>query len=102
MGATANHLSSIRRALREALPELQKSYGVESLAIFGSMAREEAGPDSDIDVLVRFQMEPPGLFAFVRLERHLSELLGQRVDLVMETALKPRVREKILSEAVTA
>ena len=94
------HLSRIRQALRQALPELRTSYGVESLAVFGSVVRDTANPASDVDVLIRFQGEPPGLFGFVRLERHLSEIVGRPVDLVMETALKPRLREKILAEAV--
>jgi hypothetical protein len=100
--AATNVLGQVRKALRAALPELQRSYGVESLAVFGSIAREDAGSASDVDILVRFQGEPPGLFQFVRLERQLSEILGRPVDLVMETALKPRLREKILAEAVTA
>ncbi len=100
--STTTDLDRISRALHEALPELRRIYGVESLAIFGSVARAEAGPGSDVDVLVRFQSEPPGLFEFVRLERHLSEILGCSVDLVMETALKPRLRERILAEAVRA
>lgn len=95
-------LSNIRQALRKELPDLRESYGVESLAVFGSAARGEAGPGSDVDLLVRFQSEPPGLFGFVRLERRLSEIIGLPVDLVMETALKPQLREKILAEAVAA
>lgn len=101
MSATTE-LSRVRRALREVLPELRRSYGVESLAIFGSIARDQADTGSDVDILVRFQAEPPGLFGFVRLERRLSEILSRPVDLVMETALKPRLREKILAEAVSA
>jgi len=97
----AGLLSRISQALRQALPELRTSYGVESLAVFGSVVRDTASPESDVDVLVRFQGEPPGMFAFVRLERRLSEIVGRPVDLVMETALKPRLRDKILAEAVT-
>jgi len=95
-------LERIRHTLHEAMPALQESYGVESLAVFGSVARGEAGASSDVDLLVRFRAEPPGLLGFVRLERHLSDLLGTPVDLVMETALKPRLRKKILGEAIAA
>lgn len=98
----ASQLDDIRRTLREALPALREPYGVDSLAVFGSVARGEAGAGSDIDLLVTFHGRPPGLFAFVRLERRLSELLGQHVDLVMETALKPRLRARILAEAIAA
>jgi len=95
-------LSGIRQVLRDAMPELADAYGVESLAVFGSAARGDVGADSDVDLLVRFRGEPPGLFAFVRLERQLSDLLNLPVDLVMESALKPRLRERILAESVAA
>ncbi|MBM4284401.1 MAG: nucleotidyltransferase family protein [Deltaproteobacteria bacterium] len=72
--------------------------GVKSLKIFGSAARGEAGPDSDIDLLVEFS-RPVGLFAFLRLRRRLAELLGRRVDLVTPQALKPQLRRRILDEA---
>ncbi|MFN8534004.1 MAG: nucleotidyltransferase family protein [Dehalococcoidia bacterium] len=78
-----------------------RSHGVASLAIFGSVARGEAGPDSDIDVLVRFA-EPVGLFAFLRLQRRLEEVLGCRVDLVTEDALRQSFREEVLREAIRA
>jgi uncharacterized protein len=99
---STNDLLRVRRILREAMPELQERYGVGSLAVFGSLARGDATAGSDVDILVRFAGEPPGLFGFVRLERHLSELLGLPVDLVMESALKPQLRERILEEAVAA
>ncbi len=73
-----------------------------SLAIFGSVARGEAKSGSDIDILVRFQADPPGLLGFVRLERRIAKIVDNPVDLVMATALKPALREKILSEAVAA
>lgn len=84
------------------MPELRRDFGVESLAVFGSVARGEAEASSDVDLLVRFCAAPPGLFEYVRLERHLSELLDHRVDLVMESALKPRLRARILAESIAA
>ncbi len=64
------------------------------------MARGEADAESDVDVLVRFQADPPGLFGFLRLERRLSEIVDVPVDLVMETALKPALRPRIMAEAI--
>jgi predicted nucleotidyltransferase len=61
--------------------------------------RNEQGPESDLDILVTFS-EPPGLIQFVALENHLSDLLGVDVDLVMKTALKPHLGERILHEVV--
>ncbi len=100
--AHSRQLKTIAKSLRRALPELRELYGVESLSIFGSVARGDAGPDSDVDLLVRFAGEPPGLFRFVDLERLLSEIVGGPVDLVMERALKRRLRDRILAEAVAA
>ncbi|MCL6473388.1 MAG: nucleotidyltransferase family protein [Firmicutes bacterium] len=86
-------LSSHRKELDE--------FGVKSLAIFGSIARDEAGPESDIDILVEFA-RPVGLFEFVRLKTFLEKLLQREVDLVTPDALKERLREKILKEAISA
>ncbi|MBI4317737.1 MAG: nucleotidyltransferase family protein [Chloroflexi bacterium] len=77
------------------------SYGVTSLHIFGSVARGEAGPESDVDVLVEFGV-PVGLFELVRFQRFLEKLLGQRVDLATVGALRENMREQILREAVRA
>ena len=73
--------------------------GVKSLAVFGSLARGEATPTSDIDVLVEFN-RPVGLFEFIRLKLYLEELTGRRVDLVTPDAIRPSMRAAILSEAV--
>lgn len=74
-----------------------KKFGVKSLALFGSVARGEAKPTSDIDILVEFS-QPIGLFGFIRLKRRLAEILGRQVDLVTREALKPQLREHILEE----
>ncbi len=76
-------------------------FGVRSLDLFGSVARGEAGPDSDVDLLVDFE-KPVGLFHFFRVQRRLEELLGCRVDLVMRGAVKRQLRDRILAEAVRA
>jgi uncharacterized protein len=78
-----------------------KQFGVKSLAIFGSVARDEARPDSDIDILVEFG-QTVGLFEFVRLKEYLEQLLGCTVDLVTPDALRPQMRDRVLQEAVRA
>jgi hypothetical protein len=78
--------------------DLRLRYGVSSIAIFGSVARDEAGPGSDVDLLVEFD-RPIGL-RFFELNDHLEELLGCRVDLGTPQSLKPRLRERVLAEAV--
>jgi len=79
--------------------ELEERFGVSSLALFGSVARDEAGPASDVDVLVEFR-ETPGLTEYMRLKFWLEEQLGLQVDLVMKRALKPWARPFVEAEAI--
>lgn len=85
--------------LRQHLPELAEKYHVRSLEVFGSYVRGEQKAGSDLDVLVTFN-EAPGLFEFIEMEDRLSEALGVKVDLVMKSALKPRLEQRILHEAI--
>lgn len=88
------------RRLAASQPELA-ALGVRSLDLFGSVARGEAGPTSDVDLLVAFD-KPIGLFHFFRVQRRLEEILGCRVDLVMREAVKRQLRDRIFAEAVRA
>ena len=90
-------IDELRELLRQQLPLLEERYGVASLGLFGSYVRREAGPGSDLDVLVRFR-RTPGLIRFIELENYLSDLLGVRVDLVMAEALKPDIGKRVLAE----
>jgi uncharacterized protein len=74
--------------------------GVSELALFGSYARDEAGPDSDVDFLVEFSEK--SFDRYMELKELLENLLGRKVDLVLKSAIKPRLRERILNEAVRA
>lgn len=85
------------KILRQYLPELREKYSVNYLGVFGSYIRGEQTEDSDLDILVQFDKKP-GLFKYIELEDHLSELLGVKVDLVMKSALKPNIGKRILSE----
>ena len=76
-----------------------KRLGVKSLALFGSAARGEAGPESDVDLLVEFS-EPVGLFEFVRVKRALEKILQCDVDLVTPDALRESMKAEILAEAI--
>ena len=85
--------------LEQRLPELQARYGVASLGLFGSVAKDTEGPDSDVDLLVEFTGEPT--FArYMGLKEDLEALLARRVDLVTTTGLKPRIRERVLAELI--
>lgn len=79
--------------------ERLQGFGVKRLDIFGSVARDEAGEDSDVDILVEFG-RPVGLFEFVRLKGYLEELLGCEVDLGTLRSLKQGSRERVLDDAI--
>ena len=76
-----------------------RNFHVRSLALFGSTARDEAGPESDVDMLVEFD-EPVDLFVFCDVEAFLARVVGRNVDLVLQDSVKPLLRERILAEAV--
>lgn len=76
-----------------------KALGVSSLALFGSAARNEAGPESDVDLLVEFD-RPMGLFGFIGVKEYLESLLGSTVDLVSRGAVIEELKEDIYGEAV--
>ena len=88
------------RRLADHRAELE-GLGVRSLDLFGSVARGEARPDSDVDLLVAFD-RPVGLFHFFRVQHRLEAILGTAVDLVMRDAIKPQLRSRVLAEAVRA
>jgi predicted nucleotidyltransferase len=84
--------------LRDRRSEL-RSLEVRSLWLFGSVARDEATPNSDVDVLVAFD-RPVGMFAFARLHSYLESLLGCKVDLGTPDSLKPHLQETVIREAI--
>jgi predicted nucleotidyltransferase len=92
-------LEKLKAALASHKEELKKNYHVGELALFGSYVRNEQHKKSDVDVLVTFT-ETPDLFQFIELENYLTDLLGVKVDLVMKDGIKPRLKERILSEAI--
>ena len=92
-------LGRIRAKLIEILPELRTKYGVGKLWVFGSHARGEAKPTSDLDVLVEFDRRGISLFGFVGLEQEIGDLLGIQVDLVERSALRPELTKTVLDEA---
>jgi predicted nucleotidyltransferase len=77
--------------------ELTDQFGVQSLALFGSVVRNEAGDGSDVDMLVEFS-RPTGYLGLVALQEYLSEILHESVDLGTLRSLKPPVRARIEAE----
>jgi len=92
-------IEELKNQIELLKPILRERFKVETIGIFGSYVRGEQKRKSDVDILVEFS-ETPSLFEFVELEDFLSQKLGIKVDLVMKDALKPRIKDSILSEAV--
>jgi predicted nucleotidyltransferase len=89
----------IREELAALKPQLQERYPIDDLGVFGSYARGEQQPDSDLDVIVTFE-EPVTLFDLVRLEEELTRRLDITVDLVTGDSLKPRVATRVAEDVV--
>jgi predicted nucleotidyltransferase len=90
-------LKTAAKILKNHQEEL-KEQGVRTLAIFGSIARNEGADKSDLDILVDFDAKK-GLFAFVELKTYLESILNCEVDLVTKNALHPALKPQILREA---
>ena len=90
-------LKSATKILKQHQKELAEQ-GVRTLAIFGSVARNESAAKSDLDILIDFDSKR-GLFAFVDLKTYLENILKCEVDLVTKNALHPALKPKILREA---
>jgi predicted nucleotidyltransferase len=93
---------TIQKALtakRDEILQIAARYGASNVRVFGSVARGEAGPDSDVDFLV--ELEPNrSLLDHVALMQDLEDLLGRKVDVVAERGLREIIRERVLREAV--
>jgi len=98
------HMTS-REAIRRLNRDRKKlrALHVLHIAVFGSTARDEATPHSDVDLLVEFEPGAPvGLFAYVRLLDHLADVMNSRIDLATPGALRPEMRDEIMAEAIRA
>ena len=82
---------------KNVLNEFFRANGIREASLFGSTARGEDRPDSDIDLLVAFD-SPKSLMTVVRLERELSQVVGRKVDLLTEESISPLIRERIAAD----
>ena len=93
----------VLKILAEHRDTLARDFRIKSLALFGSIVRNEATAASDVDLLVEFDGRPVGLFHLSRTQHYLESILGvPRVDLVLREGIKPALKERILREAVYA
>jgi len=90
---------SVLQLLSQSKADLQTRFGVTRLALFGSTARDEAGPHSDVDILVSFD-GPATSHRYFGVQFYLEDLLGCAVDLVTEKALRPELRPYVEQERI--
>jgi hypothetical protein len=97
--ATKHITADILRSRRTEILDMARKHGARKVRVFGSVARGDAGPDSDVDILVELE---PGrtLLDHARLLLDLQRLLGCKVDVVTDRGLRPRIRDRVLLEAV--
>lgn len=96
MTNSTNTAENILKVLNEKKEIIHRRFGVKSIGLFGSWVREQASPASDIDLLVEF--DQPSFDKYMDLKFYLEALLEKPVDLVLKTALKPRLQRFILDE----
>jgi uncharacterized protein len=92
-------LEEIQKILSQYKPIIQEKYKVSELGIFGSYVRSEQNEESDVDLLIDYE-EAPSLLQLIDLENYLSDHLGIKVDVVTKRGLKPRIKERILSQVI--
>jgi len=97
--ATQCNTADLLRSRRAEILAIARKRGARNVRIFGSVVRGDAGPDSDVDVLVEFE-SGRSLLDHAGLMLDLSELLGCKVDVVSERALHWYIRDRVLGEAV--
>ena len=85
---------------RDAIVQLAARHGASNVRVFGSVARGEARPDSDVDLLVDQDWARLSAWGGMGLVIALEDLLGRKVDVTTVEELKPRIRERVLREAV--
>ncbi len=91
--------TEVLKQMRNHLPEIKQRFGVAHLALFGSISRDAACPESDIDILVTFD-GPATSQRYFGLQFYLEDLLGAPVDLVTDKALRPELRPFVEQEAI--
>lgn len=99
LGLPQTPLGRRLRRRRRAILDCAARHGASNVRVFGSTARGEGRPDSDVDLVVDLDKRT-GLFALEALRRELSEILGVPVDIAPSDSLRPRVREEVEREAI--
>jgi len=92
--------AEVLQKLEEKMPEIRERFGIETLGIFGSVSRGEDTPESDVDILYRFQEGKGCMSTVVPLIRYLRELFGRDVDLVSIDYISPLIEKSVRADAI--
>lgn len=92
--------NTVLKELEAHLSEMQERFGIESLYLFGSVARGEDTIDSDIDILYTFKEGASTLANLIELDEYLEELLGRKIDLVGRNWISPYIRSDVIAGAI--
>lgn len=92
------NLSSVLKSKRQDIIQIASAHGVGNVRVFGSVARGQARQGSDLDLLVQLE-KGYSLLDLIAIKQDLEDLLGCSVDVVIEAALSPYIRERVLQEA---
>ena len=92
-------ITAVLGSSRDEILRVAASHGARNVRIFGSVARGDARPDSDLDLLVEFEVQP-SLLDHARLALDLERVVGRRVDVATERELRPPYRDRVIREAV--
>jgi len=92
-------INTVLKDKREEILRIATVHGAHNVRVFGSLARGEAGPESDLDILVK--LDPSrSLLDIIAIKQDLEDLLGCEVDVVTEAAISPYIRDQVLKEAI--
>lgn len=92
-------IDALLKTHREEILAIARRHGASNVRVFGSVARGQASPDSDIDILVDLELGR-SLLDHAQLQIDLEALLGRKVDVVTARGLRPRLRDRVLQEAI--
>ena len=94
------HIEEVKARLTEQRTDIQKTFYVKKIGVFGSCVRNRQTKKSDVDILVEFEKGHKDFFNYMRLKHYKEESLGRNVDLVIKEAVKPSLRDRIFDEIV--
>ena len=92
-------LDDVIKTLDNYKSEVFKNYDIKKLGVFGSLVRGENSVNSDIDMIVEYNITPD-LLKYIELENHLEKILNTKVDLVTKNSIRPELKSDILREVI--